>query len=90
MSTRICCQTRSTFLRRAIGASQWVGPTAILALLPKCPACLAGYVLLCTGVGISITTAGMLRTGLLVFGIAVLAFAALRGLTFYFTREINP
>jgi high-affinity Fe2+/Pb2+ permease len=80
MSTPICCHNQSSFLRRALGVWQWLLPTAILALLPKCPACLAGYVLIWTGVGLSLSTAGVVRTTLLVLSIAMLVFLAARAL----------
>ena len=80
MSTPICCQNQSNFLRRALGIWQWLLPTAILALLPKCPACLAGYVLIWTGVGLSFSTAGVVRTTLLVLSIAMLVFLAAKWL----------
>ena len=80
MSTPICCQNRSNFLRRVLGVWQWLLPTAILVLLPKCPACLAGYVLLWTGVGLPFSTAGLVRTTLLILSIATLVFLAARAL----------
>jgi hypothetical protein len=90
MSTPICCQNQSSFLRRAVGVWQWLLPTAILALLPKCPACLAAYVMLWTGVGLSFSTAGIVRTTLLVLSIATLLYAIVRQVKSFFVKENRP
>ncbi len=39
----------------------WVWPALALAALPKCPACLAAYFAVSTGIAISLTRAAYLR-----------------------------
>ena len=53
-------------------------PGVMMALLPKCPACLAAWLGLATGVGLSVPAAGLLRTLLLVLSLAPLIFLAAR------------
>jgi hypothetical protein len=52
----------------------WVLPSAILVLVPKCPACLVAHVMLWTGFGLSLSTATYLRWVLLFLGVASLLF----------------
>lgn len=74
-----CCSTgRATRLHRGVEAIEWAAPGAILAVLPKCPACVAAYVALATGVGVSVSAATYLRTGTIVVCAASLLFLAAR------------
>lgn len=64
--------------RRGREIAGWLLPTATLALIPKCPACVAGYVALVTGIGISLPMAACIRIGLVVLCLASLVLMAAR------------
>lgn len=66
------------FVRRGWHLAQWLAPVVTLTLMPKCPVCVATYVALATGVGISIPAAGQLRVVLMVLCVGALGFLALR------------
>jgi len=63
-----------TWVRRVREIFAWVLPSAILVLVPKCPACLAAHVALWTGLGLSLSTATYMRWALLFLGVASLLF----------------
>jgi hypothetical protein len=67
-----------TFARRCLDVAGWVIPSAVLAFIPKCPACFAAYLAIGTGLGISITTAANLRMLLIVLSIGLLLFLVAR------------
>lgn len=60
------------------GLIEWAIPVVVLALIPKCPACVAGYVLLATGVGLSLPVASAVRWGLIALSIVALVYLAVR------------
>ena len=82
MNLHRCCTGRNrrehrpphlTSIQRIRQVAQWFFPGALLVLMPKCPMCLAGYVALCTGVGMSFPAAANLRIVLLSLSAAALA-----------------
>ena len=73
-----CCDSGGRkaprWVRRVRAAFAWVVPSTILVLVPKCPACLAAYLALWTGIGLSLSTATYLRWALLLACAAALLF----------------
>jgi hypothetical protein len=66
------------WLGRVGTAVRWAAPVAVLALVPKCPACVAGYVLLLTGVGLSLPGAAAVRWSIIGLCIGALAYLVVR------------
>jgi hypothetical protein len=85
-----CCENKTragdnarrpaSWLRRGGEFAGWIVPSATLALMPKCPLCVAAYVALATGIGISLPTATYLRLMLVVLCVASLAFMKVKRL----------
>ncbi len=90
MNIRRCCQSATgepdnaprpaSHWRRGVEIAGWIIPSATLVLLPKCPVCVALYVALFSGVGISLASASILRTSLLIVCVAALCCLALNRL----------
>ena len=84
--SRACCKIAPRCAGEIAG---WVVPSAVLALLPKCPMCVAAYVALATGFGVSIAAASYLRLSLLVACSAWLIYDAARRVRRILPRETN-
>ncbi|MDB5335589.1 MAG: hypothetical protein JWN70_1208 [Planctomycetaceae bacterium] len=77
-----CCCTggqsakcSSRWLRFASGLL----PICLLAAVPKCPACVAMYFSMGTGIGLSVTAASQLRLGMIVSCLVALGLVCLIG-----------
>lgn len=83
MNAPCCCSThvvtlappRRSLRRRGIAALEWLAPACVLALMPKCPACVAAYVGMATGLGISVSSAAQLRSAAI--GLCLLSLVGL-------------
>ena len=75
--------TPTRWRRRAATFAQWAISLTTLTLIPKCPACVAAYVLLFTGSALPLRAAAALRWALI-----GLATAAVSYLLFRTTRRV--
>jgi hypothetical protein len=69
-----------TVIQHFIGMIKIVIPPLMLAFIPKCPICLAGYIAVATGLGVSITTATYLRF--------LLIFLCIGSLLFFLAKQL--
>jgi hypothetical protein len=88
MNSLHCCQRKSragddvrqekTWLHRPRGVAGVILPGALLALMPKCPMCLAAYVAVCTGFTLSCSSAHILMRWLTALCFGTLALCVVR------------
>ena len=85
-----CCDfPKPTPSKRIAGVFSWIAPGAVLALMPKCPACLAAYIALGTGIGVSVPVADNLRLTVLALSFAVLGALVIRATARYLKRPVG-
>src|SRR5262245_11115244 len=99
MNMRPCCQDKTraggdarrpaSRWRSGGEVAGWIVSTVSLALIPKCPMCVAAYVALATGVGISLPTATYLRATLIAVCVASLIFLGVRRLRHFVGRRVT-
>ena len=88
MNSSHCCQRKlhtsrnarqqRTWLGRVKGGAGWIVPGTLLALMPKCPMCLAAYVALGSGLTLSYSSAHILMRTLTALCIGTLALCVVR------------
>ena len=72
--------------RRLLNLIGWIVPTAILTLIPKCPACVAGYAVIGTSVGYSLSGFAQLRLALIVLCLASISYVGMKSVRYVVTR----
>jgi len=75
------------FFRRVGRLLKPLLPAFLLAIVPKCPFCLAAYVALGTGIGLSVTGAFFLHTFLLFAGVIPLSLLSAQYVTERFYKD---
>jgi hypothetical protein len=65
-------------VQHIVGFVGWLVPGAVFAAMPKCPACLAAYIAMASGIGISIPAAGLVRACTLALCIVLLGALSAR------------
>ncbi|SHN30344.1 hypothetical protein [Chitinophaga sp. CF418] len=82
--TDVAANKPEGFFRRAVHFLKPVLPAFLLALVPKCPFCLAAYIALGTGIGLSVASAKLLYISLLCAGVIPLSLFAAKQIGTYF------
>ena len=92
MTTGRCCTGEGPsrpLARRLSGAAASVLPGAVLVLLPKCPLCLAAWLTVATGIGISAAAVAWVRGLIVVFWVAAVALVVAWKIR-HLLRQVKP
>jgi len=87
---RVSGRRRPALVRRLLENAGWMVPGAILALLPKCPVCVATYAAIGTGIGFSLSATTYLRILLVIMCLASLLYLAARGMRRFAATILTP
>lgn len=95
MNAACCCSQgvvtleppRRSFVARCLRSIEWLVPAIVLATMPKCPACVAAYIGMATGLGISVSSAAQLRSAAI--GLCVLSLGGLAVARFIARRRLR-
>ena len=77
----------SSFLKRCLNFFRWMFTGSVIVLLPKCPFCLAAYIAMATGIGLSFSVASFIRILLIILCIVSLSSFVARRVYIYYNRE---
>ena len=78
---------KTGFLKRFLNFFRWMFTGSVIILLPKCPFCLAAYIAMATGIGLSFSVASFIRILLIILCIVSLSSFAARRIYIYFNKE---
>ncbi|MES2598066.1 MAG: hypothetical protein V4662_22220 [Verrucomicrobiota bacterium] len=86
MITPCHCSREKTARAVKCGAG-WIIPGVVLALMPKCPLCLAAWISLLLGIGVSTSMATILHRGIIMLCIALLVALLVRQCSRFFSHR---
>ena len=75
------------FLKRCLYFLRWIFTGSVIILLPKCPFCLAAYIAMVTGIGLSYPIASFIRILLIILSMVSLSSFAARRIYLYYNKE---
>ncbi|GEP45310.1 hypothetical protein [Brevifollis gellanilyticus] len=75
-----CHCSREKTARAVKNGAGWIIPGVVLALMPKCPLCLAAWISLLLGIGVTTSTATALHGGVILLCVVLVTFFLVRQL----------